>query len=786
MNKAHRSSPLLWAGVAFAALLVAAGLMVYLRLPELSQLVPPGSTGIVVNIQSPMNGEAIDPAGITTVEAEALGGRPLTSLQLWIDGVLSGASQPAGGPSEHLSTYWAWTPSPGQHILVVSATDEQGRQGTSDPVVVFAADPSGGGLRTYAALPGETLGEIAGKLGVPPEALAASNPDLDPYAALPGGAPVDVPAPGPAAPVSFPPGPTGSGEGGPAPAAPGKLSAWLSLRGASASAPPAPALAAAADGCDVKLTITPSGPGAVGIFVYRFDGGSASFHRIAALGPGDPGSPFVYVDPAAYGPRMYYAAAFNAAGESDSAPAGVTVSDPDCEPADPVAARLSGLILTPTETLDRAYCYLSIDGGAWTRLPTGDGTFVYPLDGVFDFSPFVGPLPASGVTLRTQCWGWRGGTLVELGEAGGPRLNPGGMLALHGPAFEIGGLLDISDPFGGVWETRDPSGGTGPIMAPFNLGSTASLAECISHFPGGASGFLGPLLCGPAITHGNLILVWDWVPTCVFPVEGSKYACSDYLTEIDGFHIYAALPGKAAALAATVHSRDQRVYMFDGGRFSPGTRFSVRAYALALESPDSNSFVLGGTTPGTETVVLRPVLLLTSEQFAFDDDCDVDESPGLGSAAAFSDGVNMVVGQDYRYPASCVNWVDHRFFGRVSFDLAPVAGPVASASLSFKQGFSVSSQYLTIVPCLDQLGAVTSLAGSAPSGWDPFRKLPTTGISGTSHSVDATGLVRDWQLGDPNLGFVLTPSIDATRGDPYTQECWTTLSDFSLSVTFFK
>jgi hypothetical protein len=36
------------------------------------------------------------------------------------------------------------------------------------------------------------------------------------------------------------------------------------------------------------------------------------------------------------------------------------------------------------------------------------------------------------------------------------------------------------------------------------------------------------------------------------------------------------------------------------------------------------------------------------------------------------------------------------------------------------------------------------------------------------------------------MGFVLSPKIDATDGDPSTQQCWSTLSDFHLKVTYFK
>jgi hypothetical protein len=192
--------------------------------------------------------------------------------------------------------------------------------------------------------------------------------------------------------------------------------------------------------------------------------------------------------------------------------------------------------------------------------------------------------------------------------------------------------------------------------------------------------------------------------------------------------------------------------------------------------------------PGVETVTPPVVTLHTTDVVNDDEDCGVLSAPGIGSDAVWTDGTSVVVGQDYSYPGpgSCVNWIDHKFYGRVSFDLTSVTGPVASASLTFTQGYSISNQYLYEVACMDQLGVVTALSGDDPSAWDPYRTLSRTGVEGTVHTVDATDILRDWQLGSSNQGFILTPIIDATDGDPYTQQCWTTLSDFQLTVTYFK
>jgi hypothetical protein len=241
-----------------------------------------------------------------------------------------------------------------------------------------------------------------------------------------------------------------------------------------------------------------------------------------------------------------------------------------------------------------------------------------------------------------------------------------------------------------------------------------------------------------------------------------------------------------------VHDYHQQVFVFDVGRFPIGTRFMVREFGLDMESPDSNIYTLADMGPGYTTVTLSPVSLDTTDVGAIsDEDCGFsifgDDNPGTGTEAVWEDGVKMVVGQDYEYPPdSCIDYLNHIFYGRVVFDLSSVTSPVASAKLTFTQGYSISDQYLYDVPCLDQLAMITSVEDGRPSGMDPYRDLPRSGVAGTVHTVDATDIVREWQLGAANLGFVLTPVIDAHPGDHYTQQCWTTLSSFQLTLTYFR
>lgn len=99
--------PLLYIGIAAIVLLALAGLFFFLRLPDAAQQLPPGSNRLIVNLTSPANGDRLDPAATTTIQADALGVRPVAAMQLWVDGALLGSKQATASGHQQVSTFWA-------------------------------------------------------------------------------------------------------------------------------------------------------------------------------------------------------------------------------------------------------------------------------------------------------------------------------------------------------------------------------------------------------------------------------------------------------------------------------------------------------------------------------------------------------------------------------------------------------------------------------------------------------------------------------------------------------
>lgn len=69
---------------------------------------------------------------------------------------------------------------------------------------------------------------------------------------------------------------------------------------------------------------------------------------------------------------------------------------------------------------DRLYYYLSLDGGAWRRVPRLPEEFITPAQGFFNLDELLNGVvapPAQG-TLRAEvdAWGWSGGALVYIGR----------------------------------------------------------------------------------------------------------------------------------------------------------------------------------------------------------------------------------------------------------------------------------------------------------------------------------------------------------------------------------
>jgi LysM repeat protein len=163
-----------------------------------------------VLVTEPVSGVWVPVESNLSVSATAFGLRPITRVELWMDGELI-ETQESGQP-EGVPTFYAHfallMPTEGPHFLSVRAVNTIGIIGRSLPVTVVGEPKPGPGEVFYAVRmnPGETLADIAKSYGTDPATLQKANPNLggqEPAA----GAVIKVPGKGEETPVPSPPPP---------------------------------------------------------------------------------------------------------------------------------------------------------------------------------------------------------------------------------------------------------------------------------------------------------------------------------------------------------------------------------------------------------------------------------------------------------------------------------------------------------------------------------------------------------------------------------------------------
>ncbi len=413
------------------AILLIVSVFLIARIPAVAAQIP--QTPTIATLTFPLNGSIVPLHSTVPVTAEAIGEAPITRLELWVDGGLWG-TRDASAVSRQLNGVWDWTPSgEGEHVLLVRALDSAGRIAVSNVVRTNASQAADllVGLE-YAAVEGDTLQSLAEDFGTSRELIAAANPELDPASPIPEGEPLTIPVPIPNAPPDGPledasPLPPPGAPMGETPPGPNRLSAWLqfNLLPSTGEAPKPPALSAESEGCRVRLAIQHPEGGEAGIQIYRLLPGGAAFTPLTTLGSIQ-GEAVVGLEDAVPGGHIeYYAAAFNASGQSLSAIRSVDVEAAGCAAISPDVAgfELVGGSLLPTEPVDMLYLYLSVNRGPWERVPGDPDAFLFPEDGSFDLRAHMdfealAALPEP-VPFAMEVWGWRAGQLVSLGTQSG-------------------------------------------------------------------------------------------------------------------------------------------------------------------------------------------------------------------------------------------------------------------------------------------------------------------------------------------------------------------------------
>jgi hypothetical protein len=342
-----------------------------------------------VSITSPAQGNQFALGAPIIVEATAFSASKITSIELYLGGALIGEQQaPSGGVDFFPAEFLFYPPEPGVYALIARANSVDELTTTSSAVQILITPPDF-----------EPAAESDDSIALP----ALADPS----------APSNLPLP--------------NSDSNPAESWGGTPGNWINSLTAD-TPPDAPELAASLDGCSVTLSIHDCSDDEEGFEVWRLLPNSPSWSSIDVLASQSQSEWITTTDSGAHGETTYYVSAFNSAGVRDSNLISVNVDPVECAPpADERAVHTLKLESLETHiTVDKLYCYVSLDGEQWMRRPEfgfwtrgdaaqgGGFTDVEILSlnlKAGDRSPESDPL-----TYNLQCWGWLGDALHYLGE----------------------------------------------------------------------------------------------------------------------------------------------------------------------------------------------------------------------------------------------------------------------------------------------------------------------------------------------------------------------------------
>ncbi len=738
-----------------------------------------------------------------SVDSEGLGN---DQYEFWVDETLMSTmvgEAPALDKGRYAYTLWIpWeATAPGWHTLVVRGKNKYWNA-VSNVVHIKVLDLAAvSDVEPYTPQGTESLSDIATKFGLSPIFLAATNPNiLDINDPVPADKPFYIPKafePIDQNPPQVIEGKEGDFRTGSPPPEINKFLAWVDINFTSADPlkvgiPSAPTLFRFKEGCGVTLYIRDNSNNELGFYIYRLDPGSTSFKRLAAFGPHS-GDKFIeYKDMNLFGKFQYYAAAFNAFGESSDSFMSVDFFDKGCIEPRAVDYKLNQVKFSSDVPADKTYCYYSLQEGDWSRMPADPQAFFQPLNNTFNLSDQLSTVRlSSSSSLSVECWGWSGGGLIFLGTGKAAADPSQPQLQVKGDQFAITGDLSAvgSYPDPVLMDIKKKI----VIRPPEDLEATNNIDVCISHFPPAMQGFLGPLFCKSSLETGSIVLVWEWFPP-IFPIDDPEIIET---REIDGYFVYKYYPGGTPVLVKTINDPKQTVLIQPAESSLKLPIYFVRAFRNIYTSGDSNHYpLIAGGSAAFITVSLTPVPHAENEISYFSDYAQLGRDDcGRGGAypgeISPRDGLKsdeIVVGYEHFSEQGCVELFDQYFRSSILFDLKPVAGPVSKAELSYVQGKTVSDAPGTYSTggqsCADSLNIMTTISTAGIEAFDPYRALSKYGYSGLTHSVNVTEAVRDWVSGlSLNQGFVFTG-----RDESFPEEndvCWSRYGNFVLYVTYF-
>jgi len=475
-------------------------------------------------------GQAQDPDGIAEV-------------QLWVNGEMV-VSQSLSNQNQNtiVDASQAWIPTgTGNYLFMLHAIDRKGFVGQSEPVTVHAAER----LYSYEVASGDTIDNIANDLGTTPEDIRDRNPGIEdeptpgtsiyipPVLPSEGGEDEeeeDVPRVDPPAPLGTP------GDG--TPAEPASPPWWIyiplpdiilcvfnpdwcgtPLSDGERITPPTNVVATPVDPCGVVVSWEDTSVNEIGFRVYRTRLGSLSDPEMIASfrpSPGDSGARFLFSsEREPFGHFTYAVTAYDGSGEVWSPPSEtIEILCLTLETPDTVSVSVEALEMTVRDPFDRLYCYVSLEGSPFERVPHGS-SFIELESGSWNIAEhFSGSnkrtIRINRVTpleIQAECLGWQGGTLVNLGRfsrSHPPEEWDGRLLTASPPgsSFNVTYRINPVEPEEyetGYWPYTDAS-----IPPPFNLHTKEYYARCTGE-PPSSDGILR--LCNMVDQPG---IAWDF------------------------------------------------------------------------------------------------------------------------------------------------------------------------------------------------------------------------------------------------------------------------------------
>ena len=507
-------------------------------------LMPRRVAGPSVAIRQPASGSRVSMEDGTLLLIRVRGTEAAVRVELWVDGEREATLLPGEGQQTLPEIVrLRWQPrSEGPHTLVAGAYDGRGVQGRSRPVIIDGVaddDPTIVGV-SLTVEPGDSAATLAERAGIPAESLAGAVP---PAGADGGEIVVQVPAAD--LPANF------FGEGGDEPdaARAGPAPEALPQPGGLPDAPLS-LTAEHAGGCNVRLTWE-TGESGSDVRLERLGGVDQGFHAVFA----GAAESLEFEDTVPWGgDYLYQIAATGRQGEAPGPMAGVEIPADACPQSQDLPEsgaawfQFEATQLLTSVAVDRAYCYLSLDGAEYQRIPAGKDTFLPRLGDGWDLSPFLAGMQRrvfehrveDPIALAMECWGWQGDDLGLLGAIEDQYPGNQWNVDLTGTGSQIEMLFRLSSYFNNLPVLVPVGYSTAPPPVPTNVHMAHSLADCVAHAvrPGGHELYPAEaLLTLWGCQELDNMLVWDWDPG-----EGNTQA------DLSTFDVVVSSPGGTESL----------------------------------------------------------------------------------------------------------------------------------------------------------------------------------------------------------------------------------------------